>query len=379
MFVKIREFELERYFAKYEFHVQYMLSPSDCEPLGLTELLGMADDECREWWSTLRLSYTEPYGHPALLTEIAKRYRHAEENGVVTAAPEEAILLTFMALLEPGDHVVAVSPAYQSLHELPRALGAEVTPWTLRLRDGRWTLDIEELFRLFRPETKVLVLNFPHNPTGFIPTEEEYLTVLDQAAKRGIFVLSDEMYRGLEHSAANVLPAACDFLPYAASLSGLSKAFALPGLRLGWLCSQDRAFLRRVASLKDYTTICMNAPGEILGIIALRNADRILDRSRRLVGGNLRLTEAVFARHPESLFWAPPLGGSTAFPKLSETIPVAEFCRRVVEERNLMVLPDTVFDVNWNHIRIGLGRRDYPAAIAVFEDFLGSCESPARG
>ena len=128
MSVKIREFELERYFAKYEFHVQYMLSPSDCEPLGLTELLGMADDECREWWSALRLSYTEPYGHPALLAEIAKRYRCAEENGVVTAAPEEAILLTFMALLEPGDHVVAVSPAYQSLHELPRALGAEVTP-----------------------------------------------------------------------------------------------------------------------------------------------------------------------------------------------------------------------------------------------------------
>ena len=123
----------------------------------------------------------------------------------------------------------------------------------------------------------------------------------------------------------------------------------------------------------------MNAPGEILGIVALRNADRILDRSRRLVGGNLRLTEAVFARHPESLFWAPPLGGSTAFPKLSETIPVAEFCRRVVEERNLMVLPDTVFDVNGNHIRIGRGRRDYPAAIAVFEDFLGSCESSARG
>ncbi len=377
--MRIREFQLERYFAKYEFHVKYMLSPSDCEPLGLAELLGMADRECRALWDTLRLSYTEPYGHPALLAEIAGLYRHLSGEMVVTAAPEEAILLSFTALLEPGDHVVAVAPAYQSLHELPKALGCEVTPWFLRVRDGRWTLDTDELQRLFRPETKVLVLNFPHNPTGFLPTAEEFMTVLDQAARRGVFVLSDEMYRGLEHRTADTLPAACDFLPRAASLSGLSKAFALPGLRLGWLCSQDRAFLQRVAALKDYTTICMNAPGEILGIIALRNAAWILERSRSLVAGNLRLTEAVFGRHPESLFWVPPLGGSTAFPKFHEEIPVPEFCRRVVEERNLMVLPDTVFDVGWNHIRIGLGRRDYPAAIAVFEDFLAEYETSPRG
>ncbi len=231
-------FKLERYFAQYEFKVKYLLSASDCESLPMAELLDMASPESLELWQSLKLGYTELAGHPLLLAEIARLYRDIRPENIITAAPEEAIFIAMHTLLAPGDEVVAVSPAYQSLHEIARATGCRLISWQFRPGADGWQLDLNDLQRSLTPRTRLLILNFPHNPTGFLPDRADFDAILELARAHGVVVFSDEMYRLLESDPAERLPSICDVYEKGIALSGLSKSFALPGLRLGWLASQ---------------------------------------------------------------------------------------------------------------------------------------------
>jgi aspartate/methionine/tyrosine aminotransferase len=179
------------------------------------------------------------------------------------------------------------------------------------------------------------------------------------------------MYRGLEHDPEKRLPSVPSLYRKSAALGGLSKTYGLPGLRIGWITSKDEWLLDRVASLKDYTTICSSAPSEILAIAALRRRYELAERCRAIVGRNLALAREFFSGRKDRFEWFEPEGGSTAFPKLLGSQPVRDFCERAVEEKSLMVLPDFVFDVDWNHFRIGLGRENFPEALEVLGNFLG--------
>lgn len=366
--MKVRDFLLERYFAKYEFTVRHMLSPSDCEPLGVEELLSGGDPEIAELWKGLRLSYTESRGHPLLREEIACVMETAPDETLVLN-PEEGIFLAMNALLDENDHVVVISPSYQSLYEIPKSLGCEVTRWFLKKEDSAWRLDIPFLEEAVRENTRLIVINFPHNPTGFLPSAEELAEVLDFAAKKGIFVFSDEMYRGLEHDPEKRLPSVSGVYRKSIALGGLSKTYGLPGLRIGWLTSKDKWILDRIASLKDYTTICSSAPSEILAIAALRRGNELADRCRAIVRENLALARSFFTERKERFEWFEPLGGSVAFPRLLGNSPIKDFCERIVAEKSLMVLPDSVFDVDWNHFRIGMGRKSFPEALEILKEF----------
>jgi aspartate/methionine/tyrosine aminotransferase len=193
------------------------------------------------------------------------------------------------------------------------------------------------------------------------------------------------MYRLLEHDAAGPLPSVADRYERGIALGGLSKAFALPGLRIGWLATHDRAFLARAAAFKDYTTICNSAPAELLGVMALRSRERILPRNRVLIRENLGRAARFFAAHADRFRWLPPQAGSVAFPQLTADRPVADFCRDVLEERSLLILPGDVFDYAGNHFRLGLGRRNFGEALGVLEEHLtgvgkqGSARPRARG
>lgn len=367
--MKVRDFLLERYFAKYEFRVEHMLSPSDCETMGMEDLLSGSDSEVLDLWKNLKLSYTEARGHPLLLKEIASRTGVSPEE-VLEINPEEGIYLTMNALLDSHDHAVILSPCYQSLYEIPKSLGCEVTRWYLKKENGSWRLDIPFLEEAVRENTRLVVLNFPHNPTGFLPSLEELTAVLDFCSKKGIFVFSDEMYRGLEYDSDKKLPSVPELYKKSAALGGLSKTYGLPGLRTGWITSRDPWFIDRVASLKDYTTICSSAPSEILAIAALRKGDELAGRCRSIVVQNLDRARKFFLYHADRFEWFEPRGGSTAFPRLLGNQTVKDFCENAVNERSLMILPDVVFDVDWNHFRIGMGRKNFPEALAVLGDFL---------
>jgi len=368
--MQIADFALERYFARWEFHVRHVLCASDVEPLPLQELLALADAPSRQLWESLRLGYTESLGHPLLRTEIARLYTSAAEDDVITfVGAEEAIFVTMHAALSASDHVVVLWPAYQSLYEVARSIGASVT--LVPLDPGTWTFDPDAVLAALRPNTRLVVVNFPHSPTGALASGEAFAHLTTNLERRGITLFSDEVYRYLELDASTRLPAAVDVGQHTLSLGVMSKAFALAGLRVGWIATHDAALRQRLARLKDYTTICGSAPSEILALIALRARDRVVARSREIIATNLPLLDSFFERFRRRFSWVRPRAGSVGFPRLEtdESGAIDRFCAELVEAEGVLLLPGSRFEHEGNHFRIGFGRSDLPSALERLERF----------
>ena len=367
--MKIETFSLERYFAQYEFSARHLLSSSDCEALSLSELIASADEEMTRLWRNLRLGYTESAGHPLLRRAVAGTYGGIGKDDVLVAAPEEAIFLLMHALLSPGDHVVCTFPGYQSLYEVPRSIGCEVSTWEPHEERG-WRFDVEELAARMRPNTRLVIVNFPHNPTGHVPSRDDFDAVVRLVRERGAYLLSDEMYRFLELEEGRRLPAACESYEGAFSLSGLSKVYGLPGLRIGWLASRDREALELVRELKDYTTICSSAPSELLAIMALRNRSRIIGQQTDLVRTNVGVLQAFFDEYQDCFEWNRPVGGSICFPRMTAGDDTFSFCEELVKEAGIMLVPSRMFQFGDHHVRIGFGRKDLPRVLERFSRYL---------
>jgi aspartate/methionine/tyrosine aminotransferase len=208
--VRIADFALERFFARHEFAVRHLLCASDVEGWRMADLLELADEETARRWADLRLGYTEAPGHPLLRAEIATLYETVEPDDVlVFAGAEEAIFCLSNVLLGPGDHAVVTWPGYQSLYEVGRAAGADVSLHELHEADG-WALDPERLIESLQVNTRLVVVNSPHNPTGMLPTAAEWSRLTRELADRGIHLLSDEVYRFLEVDDADRLTAGAD-------------------------------------------------------------------------------------------------------------------------------------------------------------------------
>lgn len=368
--VRIADFALERYFARWEFNAHYLLCASDVEGYPMTELLALADDEMRALWDGLALGYTESTGHPLLRREIATLYDTIEPDEVLTfAGAEEAVFCLMNVLLGPGDHAVVTWPGYQSLYEVARAAGASVTLHELHETTG-WAIDLDELRRQVTPATRLIVVNLPHNPTGALADRATFDGLVAMANEAGAQLLVDEVYRGLELDPGDQLPAGADATTRGISLGVMSKSFALAGLRVGWLATHDRDLLDRLARFKDYTTICSSAPSEILSIIALRARDRVLERSRAIVAANLDHLDGFFDDWADRFTWVRPRAGSIGYPRL--TVPgvrLDDWAAELVEREGVLLLPGSQFGQPGNHFRIGFGRTDLPEALEHLETF----------
>jgi aspartate/methionine/tyrosine aminotransferase len=375
--MEIADFELERYFARWEFAVDHLLCASDPEPVPMAELLGMADPETERLWADLRLGYTESSGHPLLRAEIARTYQTVDPDQVLLCSgAQEAIFVVLGAMLSPGDHAVVVWPSYQSLHEVARAAGAEVTLLPLEHEQG-WALDLDRLRAALRPATRAVVVNFPHSPTGALPTRSTLDALVELAEERGAWLVSDEVYRLLELDPAERWPAAVDRSRRALSIGVMTKAFGLGGLRIGWVACHDRELLGRFAARKDYTTICNSAPSEILALIGLRAADRLLARSMGIVRSNLRQLDSFFAEQSGWIEWVRPRASTVGFPRLRGDLDADAFTAALVKAERVLLLPGSVFGHPGNHVRLGFGRRDLPAALAALTRFVAGYV-PAR-
>jgi aspartate/methionine/tyrosine aminotransferase len=369
--MRIADFALERYFARWEFAVEYLLCASDVEGYPMADVLRLADPEARALWDGLRLGYAESTGYPLLRAEIAQLYDEIGPDDVlVFGGAEEAIFCLMNTLLGPGDHAVVTWPGYQSLYEIGRAAGAEVTLHELRAED-RWGLDVERLIASLRPETRLVVVNAPHNPTGMLPTHAEWARLTDALSDRGIHLLADEVYRFLEFDERDRLVAGADAYPRGISLGVMSKSFAMAGLRIGWLATRDLELLDRCAHFKDYTTICSAAPSEILALIGLRARNRVIARSLRIVSDNLAILDEFFARRADRFARVRPRGGSIGFPELLGGTPIDQFASELVEARGVLLLPASQFGHPANRFRIGFGRENLPDALAALEAFIG--------
>ncbi|PNW88857.1 hypothetical protein CHLRE_01g047850v5 [Chlamydomonas reinhardtii] len=374
-------FKLERYFAKWEFTAPHLLCCSDCEPLRLPEVLALADAESLRQWENLRLGYGETRGSPELVKEICGLYDSVSPEGVIVAAPQECVYLAMTALLRPGDHVVVTYPGYQSLFQVAASMGCQVSMWEVELaEDGSAAFDVDKFKALLRPTTRLAVVNFPHNPTGFIPSRHDWGRLVAACREASAVLFSDEMYRLMEFDESDRLPSAVDVYDKAITLSGLSKAFGLPGLRIGWLAVQPalRGLMDRVAELKDYTTICNSQPSEALAVMALRGRATILERNLALVAANCAALRAFMDCFPHVFTYSQPRAGSVAFPRLAPEAAAREdveaFCDRVVSGCGVLLLPASVYDhgpsAARGHFRIGLGRRDLPKCLEVLGAWL---------
>jgi len=367
---RVRGLALERFFGELGGRAEHLLCASDVEPYRLPELLALADPDTLQLWDELQLGYTDPGGIPALRAEIAALYAGVEPDEIVTCAgADEAIFLALNALLRPGDHAVVTWPAYQSLHEVAYAAGAEVTFVPLDPADG-WALDVESLRRAIRPTTRAVIVNFPHNPTGALPDRATFEAVAALAAEVGAHLFSDEVYRYLEHDPAARLPAAVELGGRAVSVGVMSKSFGLAGLRIGWLATKDRSLLERVSTTREYVSSSNSAPSEILALIALRAREAVLARSHRLLRENLIVLDDFFARWTGVVDWVRPQAGCVGFPRLCDAMRVEELAERLVGEEGVLVVPGTIYDFPGNHFRVGFGRADLPVALAGLERFV---------
>ena len=364
-------FKLEEYLTKYEFSAKYLLCCSDAESFAMSEIIGMAGLQESDLWDKLRLGYTEAPGLPLLRATVAHELYNGldAENILMFAGAEEGIFCALHAIIEEGDHVIVLTPCYQSLLEIPKSKGADITEIQLK-EENDWLIDLQSIQMAIKPNTKCIIINFPHNPTGQVIEEDKLQALIEICEQSGIWLFSDEVYRLL--GAPNkpwASPAACLY-DRALSLGVMSKAFGMAGLRIGWIACQDKAILKKIERMKHYTSICNSAPSEILTLIALRNKDAILERNNDIVTDNLKLLDQFFIEYNHLFEWVRPQGGCVGFVKYKGKDSIDSFCDRLVRKQKVLLMPASIYDYESNHFRIGFGRKNMPQCLDQLKEFL---------
>ncbi|MGI9263153.1 MAG: aminotransferase class I/II-fold pyridoxal phosphate-dependent enzyme [Woeseiaceae bacterium] len=367
------DFRLETYFSRWEFTARYHMCASDMESMSIDELLQMAGAD-RTGLGNLHLGYTETFGAPSLREAIAATYDTLDQQHILTfAGAEEGIFAAMQVLLSDSDHAIVITPNYQAAETVPGSL-CEVSGVALDASQN-WALDLDAVRSALQPNTRLISINFPHNPTGKVIDRETFDELIDIARERGIYIFSDEVYRLLERSDDVRLPQVADVYERGLSLNVMSKSYGLPGLRIGWIAAQDREVLSRLERAKHYLSICNSGPSEHLAEIALGCADKILARNRKIIADNLALFETFFAEYTALFDWAEPDGGCIAYPRYKGTEGVESFCRDLVEQAGVLLLPASVYrsaltETPDDYFRIGYGRANTPQCLQKLREFI---------
>ena len=376
------DFRLETHFSRWEFNARHHMTASDSQTMSMRDLLALADDEDRAAWENIALGYTETYGAPALRAAIAATYEGLSAADILCfAGAEEGLYCAMLALLGPDDHAIVTVPNYQSMETLPVTIAGAVTGVPLR-PENNWRLDIADVRAALRPNTRLICVNFPNNPTGAIADQETFQALASLCAERGIHLFSDEVYRGLERDPALRLPQAAELFERGISLNVMSKAYGLPGLRIGWIACRDHALLERMEKMKHYLSICNSRPSEVLATIALKARATILDRNRALVASNLDKLSAFFAEFPDLYEWRAPDGGCVGFARYRGADGVESHCRRLVEEAGVLLLPSSLFvsdlrPVATDRFRVGFGRKDIEIGLDAWRRHIAGLRASA--
>ena len=367
--MQIPPFTTEQFYALYEFNTPHLLSVSDCETLTVSQLLAISGRSLDDI-GKLKLGYTESQGNANLRGVIAATYQNVTpEQVIILTSPEEGIYLTMRTLLDPNDEVIVLTPAYDSLTNLAQHITGNVKHWPLKQLEDSWDLDLEALETLVNPKTKLIVINFPHNPTGFLPTAEQLSAVIAIAQKHNTWLFCDEMYRGLELDGRSTLPSAADLYQRAIILTGLSKVYGLPGLRSGWLIISDKTIRDALINWKFYTTICPPAPSEFLAHAALQARELLIYRSMALVEKHVALAAKFFASHSDLFTWRRPHGSSVSLAELN--VPSAlDYCHRLAQEAGILLLPGSCLGAGEKTVRFGFGRSSFPQDLAAYEAII---------
>jgi aspartate/methionine/tyrosine aminotransferase len=359
--MKLERFELERWMTRWELEVDYDICESGILPLSLGELYGLigggAAATLERQVTTMPQSYSEARGTIALRTALADTYKGATPDDIlVTTGAIEANFLVFNTLLSPGDHVVAVSPAYQQLHSVPRAIGAEVDLWDVAGADGGFAYDVDRLEELLRSDTRLIVINTPHNPTGAILDSDQLDRVLDLARERDAWVLSDEAYRWLEHpGGARLVEPARNRYEKAISVGTVSKPFGMPGLRTGWFAA-NADVVQQAWATRDYITLSPAKISDAVTCALIEHRDKVLPRNQAIMQENLEVARAWFAEHADVASWSEPKAALLAMLRYNVPLDSETLADRLAGEARVMLAPGSAFGLE-GHLRIGIGQR----------------------
>lgn len=373
------DFRLETWFSRWEFAAPHSFTASDAQAMSVRELLDLAGKSLDDIGG-LDLGYRPTYGSSELRRAVAAGYEEAAPEDVLAfAGAQEALFWVLAELLKDGGHAVVNVPNYQSLEAVPLAGPAQVSGlplWQGAGSDLRWTLDLDRLHSLLRPDTRVVAVNFPNNPTGFVPDRATFIALARMCHERGIVLVSDEVYRGIEVDPRSTLPHAADLTPTAVSVNVLSKSYGLPGLRVGWVATRDRALLDRLERRKHYTSICNPGLTEHLAALALSVGDLIHARNRAVVAENIAHVRGFFDEYPDLFEFEAPMGGCVSFPRYLGAEGPEVFARRAVEEAGVLTLPASIYasslaPVPDDRFRIGLGRTSLPTTLEALRRHLG--------
>lgn len=367
--MKLAPFLLDQWLDHYHFTnppIEYDLASSTGPQWTARELIGLVDDDERERLFDTKLVYCNGSGGEALREAIAAMQGvEADQVQIVTGASEALLILFFLAA-EPRANVVLPFPCFPPTVELPRAFGLEVRLYHLRREDG-FKIDLDEIRELADDNTKLILVNSPHNPTGATLTDDEMRSLHDYAVERGIRFVSDEVYHPVYHGRETSSAAR---LPHSTVLGDFSKAFCLSGLRTGWIIERDPQLLEQYLRARQYFTISNPALGEALAGVAVRFRETIYSRARAVASANLKLLDQFFAEHSDILGWVRPRGGMTAFPWLKTDPDARGFCRALAGS-GILLAPGDCFDMP-SHFRLGFGATGdrFPQALERFADFI---------
>jgi aspartate/methionine/tyrosine aminotransferase len=377
--VKIEPFLLERWMTRHETHVRYDIAESGILPLSTDDLLAFeSDDEraaTRAALLALPLGYSEARGTEQLRSLLASTYARGDADHIlVTTGAIEANFLLFNQLLEPGDHVIAPYPAYQQLYTVPKAIGCDVSLWTVGPETG-YRYDVDALERLVRPRTRVIIVNTPHNPTGAMLSPADAARVYALAESVGATVIGDEAYRWLEVPGGDAFaPPMFDAGPRGVSVGTLSKPFGLPGLRIGWIAG-PADLVRACWGLRDYISLSPGKLNDALACLGLKHREAIVARNRRIIQANLAAATTWIARRDAFLSWTPPRGGLLALVKYDLPLDSLELADRLATEWSVMLAPGSAFGYE-HHLRLGVGQR--PDVFAKGLEETGKCFDEVR-
>lgn len=377
--MKIDEFLLERWMTRHETNVRYDIAESGILPLSTQDLLAFEPDSRRSatlnHLLTLPLGYSEARGTEALRGMLAATYARPDSDAIlVTTGAIEANFLLFNVLLDAGDHAIAPYPAYQQLYSVPRAIGCDVSLWHVGPETG-YQYDVDALARLIRKNTKVIIVNTPHNPTGAMLSPADARRVYELAASVGATVIGDEAYRWLAVPDGDPFaPPFFDLGPQGISVGTLSKPFGLPGLRIGWIAASPD-LIRRCWSYRDYVSLSPGKLNDALAQLAMTHRDQIIARNRRIIEANLQKARAWMSERTDFLSWTPPRGGLLALIKYDLPLDSLTLADKLALEYSVMLAPGSAFGYE-KHLRLGIGQQ--PAVFAQGLAEAGKCFEEIR-
>ena len=349
--MKVAPAHLEHWMRAYYFNTEVDISCSGVENFSfgeLRQLFNITPDDL----DRIVLHDSRTLGDPGLRTAIGNRWANGDaERVMATNGSSEANYLVMHSLLEPGDEVVVLDPSYQQLYSIAKSIGCELKHWPLRVENS-FRPDLSEARHLISPKTRMIVVNFPHNPTGASLTLAEQEELIELAASAGAYLVWDAAFAELTYDGP-VLPDPGERYDRAITLGTLSKAYGLPGLRVGW-CLASPEVLENLVLLRDYTTLHLSPLVEYVATRAIENADVLLKPRLAQARHNLELLSAWANRHREFVSVGRPQGGVCVFMRLYNVDDVENFCRQLADEYSVLLVPGTSFGVP-DHVRLGFG------------------------